>query len=218
MPRISLIHATPVSLNPVADAFANLWPEATTTNLLDDSLSADLKEAGTLDSRMTDRFLTLGRYASETGADAILFTCSAFGPSIEAVASDLRPKPVLKPNEAMFEEAAGKGARVGMLVTFQPSIAPMEAEFRAMAEASGNAISLESVLAEGAMDALLDGDADLHNRLIADAAPQLAGCDVIMLAQFSMAQARPLVETAVDVPVLTSPESAVIKLRSILTP
>ena len=34
---------------------------------------------------MTGRFLRLGRYALRTGADAILFTCSAFGPCIDAV-------------------------------------------------------------------------------------------------------------------------------------
>jgi hypothetical protein len=53
-------------------------------NLLDDSLSTDLALAGRLDDAMTARFVLLARYAVETGADAILFTCSAFGPAIDA--------------------------------------------------------------------------------------------------------------------------------------
>ena len=211
--RIALIHATPVSLQPVADAFAADWPDAQTTNLLDDSLSADLKASGSLDQQMTDRFLTLGRYVSDTGADAILFTCSAFGPAIEAVAEDLSPKPVLKPNEAMFEEAMNSGEKVGMVVTFQPSVAPMEDEFHAMARALQKNVSLVSVLAEGALDALLNGDAEQHDQCIAEAASTLTDCDVVMLAQFSMAQAVKHVRATVDCPVLTSPTSAVAKLK-----
>ena len=87
-------------------------------NLLDDSLSADLARDGRLTAAMTDRFLLLGRYAASTGADAILFTCSAFGPCIEAVAREHAPMPVLKPNDAMIEQAAARGHRIGLLSTF----------------------------------------------------------------------------------------------------
>ncbi len=81
---------------------------------------------------MTDRFLSLGRYAASTGADAILFTCSAFGPCIEAVAREHAPMPVLKPNEAMIEQAAARGHRIGLLSTFAPTLASMPREFPAL--------------------------------------------------------------------------------------
>ena len=89
--RIALIHALAHSLAPIEDAFARLWPEIHRTNLLDDSLSADLARDGALTPAMTGRFLALARYAAGTGADAILFTCSAFGPCIEACAAALAP-------------------------------------------------------------------------------------------------------------------------------
>ena len=96
--RIALIHALPVSIAPVEEAFERLWPEARTVNLTDDSLAGDLAAAGTLQPEMTDRFLALARYSAMSGADAILFTCSAFGPCIEACQEELAPLPVLKPN------------------------------------------------------------------------------------------------------------------------
>ncbi len=44
-----------------------------------------------------------------------------------------------------------------------------------------------------------------------------AHCDVIMLAQFSMAEALPVVQQVARCPVLTSPDSAVVKLKAALT-
>ena len=80
--RITLIHALKHSIAPIEASFARLWPQARLMNLLDDSLSADLARDGGLTDAMTARFLNLGRYGVSTGADAILFTCSAFGPCI----------------------------------------------------------------------------------------------------------------------------------------
>src|SRR3954471_13344361 len=122
--RIALIHALKHSIIPVEASFARLWPEARLMNLLDDSLSADVARDGRLTDAMTARFISLGRYAAGTGADAILFTCSAFGPCIEAVARAQAPMRVLKPNEAMVEQAA-RARRIGLLATFAPTLASM---------------------------------------------------------------------------------------------
>jgi Asp/Glu/hydantoin racemase len=209
MMRIALIHALRHSPPPIEAAFRALWPEATLMNLLDDSLSADLAREGRLTPAMTDRFLTLARYAAGTGARGILFTCSAFGPCIEACAEELALIPVLKPNEAMIEEAATAGKRIGLLATFPGTLASMPAEFPP-------GITLVPKLAEGALAALDAGDVEAHDRLAAEAAKELADCDAIALGQFSLARAAPLVAKATGKPVLTTPESAVRKLKSML--
>src|SRR6188768_2454228 len=103
-PRIALIHATPLAIEPIADAFTRLWPQAQLMNLLDDSLSVDRARDGKLTDAMTLRFVDLSLYAVSTGCNAILFTCSAFGPAIEA-AGNAAGVPTLKPNESMFEQA-----------------------------------------------------------------------------------------------------------------
>lgn len=210
--RIALIHALKHSIAPVEDAFARLWPQVRTTNLLDDSLSADLARQGSLNQAMTDRFLNLARYQKACLADGILFTCSAFGPCIEACADDLSPMPVLKPNEAATEEAvtlAGPTGRVGLLTTFGPALNSMPPEFAAVAPG----ITLVPCLAEGALAALDAGDLAEHDRLAAAASVALRDCDVILLGQFSLARARPLVEAATGRPVLTTPDSAVRKMQ-----
>ncbi len=214
-PRIALIHALAHSPAPINAALARDWPEAVRMNLLDDSLSADLARAGGIDERMTQRFLALAAYAVGTGAQAILFTCSAFGPCIEAVARTHPGLPVLKPNEAMIDEAVAlaAGTPIGLVASFAPTLASMPAEFPPGAV-------LHTALAEGAMAALDGGDGATHDRLVADAARSLAarGCQVIALAQFSLARARDAVAAATGLPVLTTPDSAVRRLREKLAP
>ncbi len=211
--RIALIHALKHSVAPIEAAFARLWPEARLANLLDDSLSADLARDGALTDAMTDRFLTLARYAARAGADGILFTCSAFGPCIEACARDLAPIPVLKPNEAMIEEALASGATtVGLMASFAPTLASMPPEFAAAAPG----LRLVPCLAAAALTALDRGDTEGHNREAATAAAAIAHCDVIALAQFSLASAAPMIAAATGKPVLTTPDSAVRKLRRLL--
>ncbi len=208
--RIALIHVGMVSVPSIEAAFRRLWPEAVLMNLLDDSLFSDRGE-GALPPGMTDRFLALSRYAAGTGADGILFTCSAFGPCIEACAEALAPIPVLKPNEAMVEAACAAGSRIGLLATFPGTLETMPAEFP-------DHIKLVPHLAEGAFDALLAGDAPAHDRLVVEAARHLADCDALCLAQFSLSRAAPAIEQALGRKVLTTPDSAVEKLKRQLSP
>lgn len=208
MTRIALIHALAHSISPINEALARDWPEANRMNLMDDSLSTDLAAGGGLDAAMHLRFERLAQYAVDCGSDAILFTCSAFGPCIERVAKRHAPLPILKPNEAMVADAAAMGLRVGLLASFVPTLQSMPAEFPP-------GVQLECKLADGALAALNAGDVVAHDTLIAQAAVELRqrGCGVIALAQFSMARARSEVAARTGLPVLTTVDSAVAELK-----
>lgn len=219
-PRIALIHATPLAMEPINDAFGRLWPQARCMNILDDSLSSDLAAMGRINDGIVRRFHALADYAIQAGVKGILFTCSAFGPAIESVAAISR-MPTLKPNEAIFEAALEHGRRIGMLTTFAPAIAPLEEEFWAMALERGVDVSLETCCVPEAFDAARMGDAALHDQLVAAAAARFKDHDAVLLVQFSTSTARALVEHAVQgrCPVFTSPDSAVLHLqRALLNP
>lgn len=209
MTRIALIHALSHSVGPINAAFDRDWPEAVRMNLLDDSLSADLARSSSgLDAAMHKRFEALADYAVATGAQGILFTCSAFGSCIDAVAARHADIPVLRPNEAMVAEALQQPGKIGLIATFAPTLRSMPPEF-------GPDADLDLALAEGALQAMNAGDVARHDMLIAAEARRLRneGCTRIALAQFSMARARTVCEQASGLPVLTTVDSAVRALQ-----
>jgi hypothetical protein len=109
----------------------------------------------------------------------------------------------------MVEQAAARGHRIGLLSTFPPTLASMPAEFP-------RSVEVVPKLATGALAALNRGDRAEHDRLVAQASRDLRDCDLIALAQYSMAPAASLVAEASHLPVLTTPDSAVVKLKELL--
>lgn len=218
--RIALVHAVTVAIDPVAAAFAQLWPQAQTTNLLDDSLSADLARGGGITPALKERFLKLAMYSIDAGAQGLLFTCSAFGSAIEHAKKHLADEhptlPILKPNEAMLEEALGLGSRLAIIATFAPALTSMKPELLAAATTRGIDLTVQQVHVVGAQGALERGEPEAHDERIAAAAASLRDVDAVLLAQFSMARAAPRVRERTAAQVLTSPESAVLKLKAAL--
>jgi len=214
-PKIYLIHAADVAMPPIVASFRANWPQARIVNLLEDGLMNDLAADGRLTDTMTERFVQIGHYCVKAAADAILFTCSAFGPAIEECRRQVAI-PVLKPNEAMYEQLVARSGTVSLLATFQPSLPSMLAEIEALARVKGANVTVRPQLVEGALAALQDNRPDDHNRLIAQTAAKQQGCDAIALAQFSMAPARALAASRTKTPILTTPDSAVAKLKALL--
>jgi Asp/Glu/hydantoin racemase len=144
-----------------------------------------------------------------------MFTCSAFGTAIEA-ARDAVDVPVLKPNEAMLDEALEAGTRLGVLATFEPSIPNFVVELESLAKAKGMRLDVRTRAVANAMAELQAGRGDEHDRLIAEAAAQLMDCDAVLLSQFSMASAAARIASTPTCKVLTSPASAVARMKSLL--
>jgi Asp/Glu/hydantoin racemase len=205
----------PVAIEPVASVFREMWPQAHTTNLLEDSLAPDLAAAGSITPAIVERIVSLARYGERCGANAVLFTCSAFGTAIEAAKKEVRV-PVLKPNEAMVEDALAAGSNLALLTTFEPSIPSLKRELEELASARGIQLKLKTRTIPAAIAALQRGQGDVHDSLIAGAAAEMGPCDALVLGQFSMARAATGIPATAGRKVLTSPHSAVARLKQIL--
>jgi hypothetical protein len=207
--EITLIHAMRSSLDPTEQAFAELWPEATRRSILVDGLANELAARGRIDAQLTARFRALGRYAMLARPQAILFSCSAFGPCVEAVREDLAPVPVRKPTDALLAELAKSGGRVGLVAWFAPTLASL------MPECPAN-VAFVPIFVEGAAVAHAAGDWIAHDRLVVEAALSV-NVDTYALAQFSIARAAPALRARTSKRVVTSPDCAVLELKHALS-
>jgi len=210
-----LIHATRLAIDPIEKAAENLWPDADVVTILEEGLSKDRRKTDHLTPELSDRILGLAHYAVLSGSDGVLFTCSAFGAAIENAAKK-SVIPVMKPNEAMFQEAFRLGDRAALIYTFAPAATGMEVEFREAAASQGRTAKITSYFCEGALEAKQVGDDDRHDQLIAETAASIEGADVILLAQFSMASAAPVARDKTSIPILTSPDAAILEIRKLV--
>ncbi|GAM68597.1 hypothetical protein JCM19236_919 [Vibrio sp. JCM 19236] len=212
MTKVALIHAVDIAIEPIKRAFENEWPEAETLHLWDQALSVERAKTASLTPFLFQRVESLYQLALESGVDAVMFTCSAFGEAIEKLAQHSEI-PVLKPNQAMFEQAIELNKPIAMLGTFEPAMQGMVEEFYQLADESAELVTL---CAPEARVALNQGDADTHNQQLLKKAESLDEIDVLMLAHFSSSIAKSLIEKETQKTVLSSPECAVRYLKRVL--
>ncbi|MGB0627420.1 MAG: aspartate/glutamate racemase family protein [Alphaproteobacteria bacterium] len=132
-------------MNAAVAAFDQDWPEARTSNILDDGLFSWVNETGGVVPEMFDAFHRLTAYAVDRGADGIVFSCSAFRECIDSCATTF-DRPILGPNEAMIEAALEAGPRIGVLATVAPTIPSISAEIEEKARQTGRNVTSAPVM------------------------------------------------------------------------
>lgn len=215
--KIYLVHAGHVSMPAAHASFAALWPEAPILDLMEGSLAHDVGQDGGLTPAMFRRFELLGDYCVAAGATAILFTCSAFGEAIERVKRQ-HAIPVLTPNEALFDEILLRHDRVALLSTFEPTVTALRQELGQMELAAGQRADIDYFVIPRALDVLFAGDKVTHDRLVLEKVDEVAGLGygAIAFGQFTLSMVAPAARERTTLPILTTPDCAVRKLRNIL--
>ncbi|MGO4595695.1 hypothetical protein AB4Z18_17920 [Leifsonia sp. 2TAF2] len=187
------------------------------------------------------------RHLAESGADAILVTCSSIGEAAEEAAATLpRSVPVIRVDAAMAAQAidslvspsdtpsspgksqellAGRigAGRIAVLATNTATLGPTTRLIEREAAAQGVDATVTASVVEGAAAARAAGDQAGHDRLIADAvrdaANPAAGAEPATVIVLAQASMAAAAESAgVDIPVLTSPAGGVARLAEALTP
>ena len=217
MRRVVLVH-TVAGLVPVFQELAEGLPgDVKISNIVDESLLEDAITAGGLTHSVNRRVVDHIRSAADSGAEAVLATCSSIGPAVE-IASQLVDVPVLRIDEPMASAAIESGRRIGVLATVASTLNPTVDLLRRCARGLEKNVELTPVLRDEAFTAMRSGDGARHDEIIGEALMDLAvHVDVIVLAQASMARVVATLEPgALSVPVFSSPSSGMARLASVL--
>jgi hypothetical protein len=213
-PLVAFIGATPAAIPPARAAFAEHFPEATLWNVLDDRLITEAVAAGGLTRALSERMSTLVRYAVDGGADAVLLTCSMYGPVAHEFTG---PVPVDASDDAAFHAAASSGyGRILLLSTLPEALHDAEERFAAFAAGMPGAPTVIPVLAERAFAAASAGDTGAVLDALAEAASGAGLADAVLLAQYSLAPAAGELADRLGLPVIAGPTRAAQRMREAL--
>lgn len=215
MKKIGVIHTTKATVDSLTELIKSKIEDAEVYNILDDSILRDM--AGEKDTGMVRwRWLEYAKILEKLEMDIILSACSTVGGFAEEADHELRV-PVLRIDEAMAEKAVAQGEKIGVFATLNSTLNPTVSLIKHKAEKAGRTVSVRAVLVEGAYDALMSQNKELHDSKIAEA---LKGCqgevDVIVLAQASMASAVSASLGLDQNQILTSPVLGIDRLKECL--
>lgn len=213
MTRVCLLHTVPTLPVVFDELLAAHVPGVRAMHRVDEAMLADTVAYGML-PRTRRRLVAHVAYAEESGARAVLVTCSTLGETVE-VARLFAGVPIYRIDAPMAVQAVTTGTRIAVLATLPSTLDPTRRLIEREAARQGRSVRLASSLCDGAFQALRAGRPDEHDAIVtAEAARLASGADVLVLAQASMARAlEALPPKRLTVPVLTSPVSGVGQLR-----
>jgi hypothetical protein len=218
-PCLGVIHASPASREPVLAFYGQT--EFSVVDRLDAEAMKDLAAGN-----QTGATARLSAHARDLvrvhGARAILLTCSALELAGCRAIEQTAGVPTFRIDGDLAREAIRHGQHPGLVVTFPAALNTFRGQL-ALAAAPNPPPHLQETLLPGAYEDLLAGKVQAHDAAVARAATALAlaGCDVVVMAQVSMARAAELARADLaqrgsDTPVLTALDSSLKTVRKIL--
>ena len=210
---IALIHNSSVIIDVVKKIFDDIYPDAQTINIMDESLLRDIKERGGIDYLGTRRVCRYALCAEDLGTDAVLMTCSSLCEAAYA-AKPLVSIPVFAINEPMAKEAVSIANKIVVMGTLQSVLSPTARLVASVAAKEGKQVEIEEGLCAAAFEALIAGQPEKHDKLLIDEVEKAAKKgDVIVFGQGSMSRLVPEARKRVDVPILECLESGVKQIK-----
>lgn len=203
--RLAVVHTVAALVALFKQKLEDAYPDLDAFHVLDESLLQDLIRQGETPD-LVGRVVGHALLAEKAGATAMLFTCSSTSPAIDTARRKV-DVPIIKIDDAMAREAAASGKRIGLVCTASSTVEPSSRLIYGHAGELGREVEIVSVLEQEAYAAAQRGDRAEHDRIVSEAAMRLMpDCDVIVLAQASMAHLANGLRKGAPVPVLSSPD------------
>ncbi|MDR3074343.1 MAG: aspartate/glutamate racemase family protein [Deltaproteobacteria bacterium] len=213
--KIAVIHTSLVSYDTLKALFAELIPEADITNIIDESLLAEVAANGGLTPGVIRRMQAYVVNAASLGVDLIFNQCSSVGEAFDLAAKSVAT-PTLRIDMPMAEAAVAEGSVIGVAATVGSTIAPSVALVENAGKRAGKAVTVRPYLVDGALAMLMGGNREKHDALVSEAVNKaVSECDAVVLAQGSMFGMLPTF-AGLAKPVFASPRLGVQRARKLL--
>ena len=210
-----MIHALADNARYFGQLSTELMPDVELVHFVDAGLPAMASEA--LRPRVIERLQTLAAFAMESGAEAILLTCTAFGRLVDDVKGAVTC-PVVSVLEIMVAEAMELQGTIGVLGSHPGTLATAERMLHEQASLDARRIEVVTQLCPGAFDAMQRDDWAAHNRIVLEHLRTLENSvDVIVAPQPSIERAiQECRQADMKIPVVTSPRLSILRLEETL--
>jgi hypothetical protein len=203
MPKqLVFLHTAPSHVATFERLRAELAPAINTRHHIDEQLLIDARAAGAITPALVQMITALLRGFADSGAQAVLCTCSTIGAAAEAAAPP--GLTVLRVDRPMATHAVTIGHRILVAATLASTLGPTRELLQEEADRAGRQVRIEELLIEAAWAHFTAGDQQSYLETIAQALRNAPPTDVIVLAQASMAAATAHCPD-LDVPILSSP-------------
>lgn len=217
MKRLAILHTVLFLADLFKKKIAARYPDLQSFHVVDESLLPELMRAGgILTPGLVRRIVTQAGLARDAGAEVILFTCSSTSPAVD-LARPLIDVPILKIDDPMATKAVQLGEHIGVICTAKTTFLPSQNLIRQHADRLGKKVEVHARLKSAAFDAVMVGDKARHDELVKQVALELScECDVVVLAQASMAHLTQELNETLKVHVLAGPDLCVEALADYL--
>lgn len=183
-----------------------LAPDVQVIHYLDDGIVSSIAEnQNVIPTSCLKRLLHVAQAAELSGAEALLVTCSSISEFADYARCFLSI-PVYKIDEPMLRSALERGDKIGVVATTATTLKPTIRQLRQLAAERRQTPQVEYRLEEAAFRAHLEGKIDLHDTLVWNSILELCQCcDVVVLAQVSIASVVHRLPAEYQEKVLSSP-------------
>ena len=207
-PHIAFLHTSPVHVETFTRLVGAAAPEVKVDHVVEEDLLAQAQRVGAGEPALVERVQAAMAAAAAGGAAIVICTCSTIGGAAERTPTGGRFV-AMRIDRAMADRAVRLGPRVLVVAALESTLEPTAQLIRESATVLVAEVQLQLFLVEGAWDHFLKQDRDAYIETVANAVRGAAAtCDVVVLAQASMAPAAQAL-AGLGVEVLSSPELGV---------
>ena len=183
-------------------------------NTLDEFLLTDANKNGFTQENLNRLYLILKALEAEK-PDVIVVSCSTLTPRVELIKPFIGV-PIIAIDDAMSAKAAALGSKVLVMATAPSTVEPTVSKILADGAKIGVELAITRLICSDAYAALQAGEGERHDNILREAAKNITGQDVIVLAQASMAHLQQEIQDISGIETVSSPDLCVAQVKEFL--